>query len=252
MFGVYPPAGVDNYWINIASYPTSGPPIGPSRILPVAPPWAQPFPFPLPLQTRWISAWPTFFSPPNTSVQNPAYTIFRKCFCLSPNFKNASLSFRVRADDNIQVWFNTILNTALAPTIGNWSPNLAPRVSLPSTPNWFRVGRNCIYVLLEDFGGHMGFDMEGTIQADGLAEQPAAGVAQTFPCACGDSIKHPQAAAAEEQQVIRQIATIAEERLSRRAAMQAARTPGTPFSRRETPWPQSRLLTSGWSRRPTE
>jgi len=229
---ILPSSIADNYWINIASHPTTNPAIGPSWVLPVAPPWAPPFP-----QTHWISAWKTFLSPSGTMQSHPAYTIFRKCFCLSPNFKNASLSFRVRADDNIQVWFNTILNVALPPTIGNWPPNLQPRASLPSAPNWFRVGRNCIYVLLEDTGGHMGFDMVGSIQADGLAEQPAFGPAQTFACECADSIPHPQGIATDEERVIRDIARIAEARLANRRAIQAATATDTQrLSRRQTPW----------------
>ncbi|HEX7241085.1 MAG TPA: hypothetical protein VF263_12505 [Longimicrobiaceae bacterium] len=225
VFTPYGPAGIpsvikDNYWINIASYPPTAPPVAPSWVLPVSPSWVPAFP-----NTRWIGARNTTSSPPGTSVQNPAYSIFRKCFCLLPNFKNASLKFQVRADDQIQVWFNTVLNVALPPTVGNWSGS--PLSSKPSAPNWFRVGMNCIYVLVEDTGGHMGFDMAGTIQADGLSPLPAFGVDRTFDCPCRDSAQVVQGSGAraqdvrarvadEDQRIVSEIIRIAQERRLRR------------------------------------
>ena len=237
----------DNYWINIASYPTTTPPIGVSWVLPPGG-WAPPFP-----NSHWISAWKVRPGPATSGAlfQYPAYTIFRKCFCLSPNFKNASLTFRMRGDDNFQAWFNSILNVALPATPSNHWPAAPIAGSLPSAPQWFKVGRNCLFVLLEDAGGAMGFDLVGSITADGLAEQPAVGPNQTFGCPCPDSIGHPQGSAADEQQTIREIVAVAEERLANRLAMQAAASRnGASSLLRATPWLQTSLLTSGGSRRP--
>lgn len=224
----------DNYWINIASYPTTNPPIGSSWVLPQGG-WAAPFP-----NTHWISAWKTSAGPSGLTPQYPAYTIFRKCFCLSPNFKNATLSFRMRADDHFQVWFNSILNVAIPPTPSNHWPGAQIASSLPSAPQWFKAGRNCIFVLLEETGGHMGFDLLGSIQADGLSEQPAFGSSQTFGCPCGDSIQGIQGMAEADQRIISDIAHIAEERLAsrsgRRLATSVAATPDAQWLSRHSGW----------------
>jgi hypothetical protein len=214
----------DNYWINIASYPPTNPPVAPSWVLRIPPaPWAPAFP-----ATNWISARNTVLSPSITSKENPAYTIFRKCFCLLPNFKNPSLTFQVRADDTVQAWFNTQLNVALQPALGNWNFG-QPLPSLPSNPGWFRAGKNCIYVLLEDFGGHMGFDLVGTIQADGLAPLPAFGVDQKFECPCRGDVsptRESQASMADDdREVVGQLLKIAEKRRLERAKAPGVRQP---------------------------
>lgn len=189
-FTTYPVGASDNYWINIASYPGGSTAIGPSRVIPQGG-WATPLPGPAAFPgTAWISGWPgsgpaTGASPAGTSANNPAYTIFRKCFCLLPGFKEARLSFRTRADDSIQVWFNTQLNQLLAPSVGNFMliPPLPPLSG--GTDKGFRVGKNCLYALVEDTGGAMGFNMDGTVSAYGLLPTPAAGAGQSFaPCAC--------------------------------------------------------------------
>jgi hypothetical protein len=217
IFLPYPNAGStstinDNYWIAIASYPPTSPPVTPSWVLQQVSPWLPAFP-----STHWIGPRHTIASPPGSSVSNPAYTIFRKCFCLLPNYQNPSLSFQVRADDTIQVWFNSQLNKLLLPSGGNY--NGPPLSSLPSNPSWFHVGRNCIYVLLEDFGGYMGFDLTGTIQAVGLSPLPAFGADQTFDCPCREAAAGPavgKAAAVDDQAVVREIVKIAEERRLKR------------------------------------
>jgi hypothetical protein len=205
----------DNYWINIASYPPTTPPVASSWVLFIPPaPWLPAFP-----ASHWISARNAVASPSGTSRETPAYTIFRKCFCLLPNYKNATLAFQVRADDTIQVWFNTQLNVALQPTLGNWNFG-TPLSSLPSNANWFRVGKNCIYVLLEDIGGQMGFDLAGTIQADGLAPVPAFGPNQTFDCPCRTGTADQASSlrgADDEGRLLRELVKIAEERRLKRA-----------------------------------
>lgn len=165
----------DNYWINIASYPPTPTP-APSWVLqyPGAP-WLAAIP-----STHWISARPTPGSP--GVISDPAYTLFRKCFCMLQAYTQPALTFRVRADDTVQVWFNTQLNVALAPSPGHYSSG--PLTSLPSNPSWFRPGKNCIYVLVENYVGYMGFDMDGVIQAYGLMPGAAAGPGQDFACPC--------------------------------------------------------------------
>jgi hypothetical protein len=223
IFAAYPlPSGpstiADNYWINISSFPTTNPAVGPSWVLAAQSAWAAPFP-----DSRWISALNTAGSAPGVSGSNPGYTIFRKCFCLLPNFKNPTLSFQVRADNQVQVWFNSVLNVALPPSVGNF--NGPPLASQPSSPNWFRTGSNCIFVLVEDQGGLTGFDLTGTIQAYGLLPLPAAGTAQNFGCNCPGATGALQAGAADEDaRTVAQIRRIAEERRSRGAQGVPSRT----------------------------
>lgn len=217
----------DNYWINIASYPIIGAAMGPAWILKrVNPTWAPAF-----ANTNWIGARNTAFSPAGTTTDNPAYTIFRKCFCMLPGFKDAKLSFQVRADDTIQVWLNSQVNQVVAPAWGNW--NGAPLSG--STGQGFRVGKNCLYVLVEDFHGHMGFDLLGSVTAYGLLPTPAAGTDQSFePCACrqgpaGLVVGKNNVMGAmrndDDGQVIQEIVKIAE---ARRAAKQKNQYQGVP------------------------
>jgi hypothetical protein len=169
----------DRYWINIASYPTTPVPVGPSFVIPQGG-WAPPMP-----GSRWITAWNTLFSPNGTSTPRPAYTIFRKCFCLSEGYKNALLRFDLRADDTVQAWLNTQLNPVL-PAPYHFFGNFLSTPLHGETDRGFRVGRNCLYVLVEDTGGAMGFDLAGDVSADGLLPTAAYGVEQTFgQCSCG-------------------------------------------------------------------
>lgn len=166
----------DDYWINIASYPPVVPTPASSWVLQhPGPVWKQSLP-----GTHWISALTTAGSPGTTG--DPAYTLFRKCFCMLPQYTQPRIQFVVRADDTIQVWFNTQLNVLLPPSWGNF--NQVALASVPSKPSWFRPGPNCLYVLVEDYGGLMGFDMKGEIQAFGLVPGAAAGASQQFPCPC--------------------------------------------------------------------
>ncbi len=222
---VYPTTGgtIDNYWIRIASYlpPALTQPVTPAFVLSnVGTPWLPPMPL-----TNWIGPKTTPASAPGASQANPAYAIFRKCFCLLPNFKNAKLDFTLRADDTVQVWLNTQLNQLVPPSWGNWSWG-QPLAGATSNQGQFRVGRNCLYVLVEDFGGHMGFDLLGSVDAVGLLPTPAAGVDQRFlPCPCeqgpaGTSLPNarqssPQASVSDDE-VVREIVKIAEARRGRR------------------------------------
>ncbi|HWS88624.1 MAG TPA: hypothetical protein VN282_16740 [Pyrinomonadaceae bacterium] len=178
LWNQYAAPGVDNYWINIASFPTTNPAVAPAFVIQPHPAWFQ---GPFAAQGgAWISAWNTY----NSQTQIPAYTLFRKCFCLTPGFKNASMKFTVRADDNITVWFNTMTNQLVAPQQGHFAGNVA---AIPAGTNkGFNAGKNCVYALVEDqFGVAMGFLLDGSVTADGLLPSAAAGVGQSFaPCQC--------------------------------------------------------------------
>ena len=201
-FAVYPNAMApsttpDIYWVNIASYPATSPSAGPAWVVPTyTGGWAAAFP-----DTRWINARNTSVSAPGTSGANPSYTIFRKCFCLLPNFNSATLSFRVRADNTVQAWFNSTTNVALAPATGNF--NSTPLQSLASSASWFHTGVNCLYVLVEDTGVVMGLNLEGTIQANGLMPLPATGVNATFTCPCTSTAASSMADVRTRAEIVR-------------------------------------------------
>jgi hypothetical protein len=239
-FSVYPqPAGgtstvSDNYWIKIASYepPTPSVPVAPAWVLPAAPPppWAAPLTVVIggsTIGSRWIGPRPVAASSPGTSVQNPAYSVFRKCFCLMQGYQNPQLSFQVRADDKVQVWLNSVTNTLVPAQIGNWGSNAIN--SLPTNPAQFQTGRNCVYVLVEDnLGGHMGFDLAGSVSALGLMPVAGAGTNVSFaPCQCGGPAGTASAAPAanarasrsdDDSAVVQAIIKIAEARRTRRPA----------------------------------
>lgn len=172
----------DQYWINIATYPTTTPAVGSTYVLQQPSYWTTALP-----SSHWISARNDALSLSNVNANNPGYTIYRKCFCLLPNYNSPQISFRARSDDTLQVWFNSHLFTLLPAQFGSF--NGTALSSLPSDPRWFHVGLNCLYALVEDtYGGATGFNLEGTIQATGLAPQAALGSDATFDCPCRDSV----------------------------------------------------------------
>lgn len=200
----------DRYWINIASYPTTSPAVAPAFVLESPLGWLPPLP-----SSSWISATNQVASATGTNPSNPAYTIFRKCFCLLPNYTAPQISFTARADDTLQVWFNSQVNVLLPPQAGSFAGPALP--SLPSNPVWFHVGLNCIYALVEDtFGVQTGFNLAGTIQANGLAPQPALGVNQTFTCPCNTGSQNPFPSNVgvdhDDREVVAALVQIAEER----------------------------------------
>lgn len=208
----------DNFWIKIAAYEP------PATTVAVAPAWVLnttgiPWALALP-NSRWIGGRSVSNSTSGTNSYTPAYTLYRKCFCLMSGYKNPSISFRARADDKIQVWLNTDTNTLLGPVFGN--PNGAVLTSLPSNASMFKVGPNCIYVLVEDtVFGRTGFDLSGTVTAAGLMPAAASGVNASFaPCTCPTSGPTgpvlPNAGA--DAAVVQSILKIAETR--RRSAVQ--------------------------------
>jgi hypothetical protein len=216
---VYPPATQDNYWINLATSLPTTPPTGPSWTIQAVSPWQPALP---PMTgipgTSWISAWNTIGGKVDP-VTKRGYSIFRKCFCLM-SFTQAKMAFDVRADDNITVWLNTTLNTILPASPGGFS-NPTPLHAGTTDQGKFHVGVNCLYVLLEDLGGYMGFDLRGTMSAFGLMPMPASGTEVSFkPCDCNFSPPGAGGGAAgemrrgatdfDDRQVIQEIVKIAE------------------------------------------
>lgn len=180
---VYAVGVKDNYWINLATSVPTTPPADTTWNIATSFAWLPALPAGAGLPgTNWISAWnsaPSHLAP----VTGVGYTIFRKCFCLM-SFSQARLSFNVRGDDNITIWLNTTLNTLVPATSGRWS--LSPPIAYSTTDqSKFKMGVNCLYVLLEDTGGHMGLNLRGSVSAFGLMPQPASGTATSFaPCGC--------------------------------------------------------------------
>jgi hypothetical protein len=199
----------DDYWIQIASAP-SLPPARAWVLQYPGTPWAAAL-----ASTNWIGPRNTVAGAPIQNGQ-PNYALFRKCFCLLHDFKNPTLTFRIMADDDVQVWVNSLTNVALPPQVGNYGG--PPLNSSPSSPSWFRDGLNCIYVWVQDRGGWTGFDLAGTMQADGLYPGAATGVNAEFPCcpATGQPTRF------NDDTVVAQLRKIAEQR-----RLKSAKTPAS-------------------------
>jgi len=228
-FALYPAAAPtstvqDRYWIKIASYepPAAGTTVAPGWVLnTTGAPWTPPLTCPAANPSRWIGPRTVVTSSPGTSTINPAYSIFKKCFCLLSGYQNPQLSFQVRSDDNVQVWLNNLATTLTGPVIGNWGGGPV-RTGATANPAHFRTGLNCIYVLVDDFWGHMGFTLAGTMSATGLL--PVAGAwngpnnPPTFaPCTCPQPQAQPGAtdpagAVQAERAIIQGIIRVAEQR----------------------------------------
>jgi len=152
----------DMYWINLQSYPGTTPPTGPSWVLKHTPPWA-----PVMSNSFGVSSWigaRNTVAGGGSTANNPGYTIFRKCYCLLPGFNQASLSFKVLADDRATFWLNSITNP-----LGTVSGNLygPPFSGSTTNQNYFRAGRNCFTFCLRIRWIH-GIDLAGEIKANGL------------------------------------------------------------------------------------
>jgi hypothetical protein len=211
---VYPVGATDNYWINISTSPTTTPAAGPAFAIKAENPWQPEMPAASGIPgTRWISAWNTI------GGKGAGYTIFRKCFCLM-SFTQAKLAFDVRGDDNITVWLNSIGSTIFSASPAGWA-NATPLRGGTTDQAKFHVGVNCLYVLLEDVVGWMGFDLRGTVSAYGLMPMPAMGTTTSFaPCGCDFSTGAgggvpARVAAFDDRQVVQEIQKFAE---ARRAA----------------------------------
>jgi hypothetical protein len=223
-FSLYPlptpsaPNVPDNYWIKIASYepPATTTSVIPAFVLPSSP-TSWPPPSGSMTNSRWLGPRPTAPSSSGTSVANPAYSIFRKCFCLMSGYQKPRISLDVRADDNVQVWLNTMTATLVGPAVGNWSSG-APLHGATEDPAKFKMGRNCVYVLVEDYrNGYFGFDLAGSVSALGLMPVAGAGVEVNFaPCQCSEPHGGPGGAKAmstdDDSAIVQAIVKIAEAR----------------------------------------
>lgn len=183
----YGPNSADNYWIKIASYepPAGSVPVAPADVLFWASPVAGPTTAPDFSGTgvKFLAPNPTGTSSPGTSGSNKGYSLYRKCFCLLDT-QDASLSFRLRGDDRVMAWLNTIFNILAGPG-SVWSASDPSLQSRPTNVDMFQQGRNCIYVLVEDYWGTTGFSLHGEVTAPGLMPMMAQGPDASFaPCHC--------------------------------------------------------------------
>jgi hypothetical protein len=229
----------DMYWINLATYPATTPPTGPSWVLkfPGAP-WAPAMTYTSGSVTwgsSWIGARKTVDGGGST-LDNTGYSIFKKCFCLLPGFNNAFLSFKALTDDKASFYLNTIPNS-----LGTVSGNAGGPAFSGGTnnQNYFHVGKNCFFVYLEDQGGWMGFDLVGEIKANGLLPMVAAswnGTDISFePCPCSNptptsprpgmpnSARVGAQAEYDDQQVINELVKFAEARRTAKQKIQDQR-----------------------------
>jgi hypothetical protein len=178
---LYPIGAADNYWIKIASYEPPAPAVAvaPARVVNLGSPWGTI------AGARWIAPRLSSASTSGTNHGRPAYSIYRKCFCLLEGYANPTLSVAVRADDYVQVWLNNVTNTIVGPTMGNYFSSQGGPHQGVAKPDHFRVGRNCIYVLVEDVTGNVAFTLAGSVNAAGLMPIPAIGNNGNFgPCGC--------------------------------------------------------------------
>jgi hypothetical protein len=183
----------DNYWIKIASYepPAGSVPVAPAYIYHGATGTAGGL-------SKVLGPNPTGISSPGTDVSNKAYAIYRKCFCLLST-QSVSLSFKVRGDDAIQVWLNTVTTPLVGPV--GWPTATVPQQSAPTNTGMFREGRNCLYVLVEDYWGGTSFSLAGQVTGPGLMPMMAEGNNASFgACPCPEP--KPGSAALQEQSAI--------------------------------------------------
>lgn len=205
---IYSFGSSDDYWIRIASYPVMSPAVGPAWAVSTSgTSWLT-----LPNST-WINPFgSTNVTPNGYNAQNPAYALYRKCFCLRPGYNEPRIQASVRSDESIQIWLNLMGNQVL--TTSPINLNGTPYAINYTNASAFRVGKNCLYVLVEDTGVHTGFNLDGKIFANNVTPLIAKGANMSFePCSCSQG---PQPAAlqkrldAEDEQVVKEIVKVAE------------------------------------------
>lgn len=208
VFGLYPlpsgPAVRDNYWIKVAA--SNPPTLDPTYVVNPNSAWATALSgggF----SSRWLSNTATGASVPG----NPAWAVYRKCFCLMPGYTNPQLSFQLRGDDMVLVVLNSIGNT-LVPLQGGRFGAGQPPIAASAQPSQFHAGVNCVLVLVLDTGSVVsGFDLAGTVSAYGLMPVAASGTGASFaPCQCNGS--PGGAAAINERAAVQALVRIAEAR----------------------------------------
>lgn len=220
-FNIYQPRILDDYWIRISSFPTLA--VGPAWSVSQHSSWALPMALPTGVPSTWINAFSDTNASPGGTTQTPAYAIYRKCFCLPVGYRTATIQGRVRNDDAIQIWLNTITSPVLGPLPVNQSPS-GTAYNINYAIQGPRTGRNCIYVLLEDTGGAAtGFNLAASLNTELGTPLVAQGSAMSFgscTCAQGPLPFGPQSdeqADAEDREIIDQIVQIAEQNRIERA-----------------------------------
>lgn len=215
---LYAPGAQDQYWIKIASYE---PPATGTTTVPVAAAWVYaasgPWRPSLSLTTtpaigsRWIGPRVSRNSSAGTSLSNPSFSTYRKCFSMPQGFQNGQINIRIVADDLVHVWLNDVNRTLIPQSHGRFQGG-TPLTNANTNPG-LTAGRNCIYVLVEDIAGITGFDLAGTVSATSGAITPL--------LAANDS--PPGVARGDDSGVVRAIVALAE---ARRAVALARRAGG--------------------------
>lgn len=232
----FPVGSTDPYWQVISKYPLQGPPpVSPSNVVSTTPGWLPPAG-----SAHWISGYTNGTSPSVTGKYDPGYTIYRKCFCVMPEAlvqtatqgSGLSLTAKLRADDNVQVWLNNQLTGQLLTPIvqtGRWT--WGTEIPVSATTARFRPYVNCVYVLVEDDqGGRTGFSMTGSVFSNfGLWDQAGSTDPNSYkPCPCKAPVPHNAVGAKmvdTEHQDLQEIVKYAEER---RLTRQKAGKPALP------------------------
>lgn len=212
-FTIYNGNPPDNYWIKVAASTGSTP--VPGFVIPAHPAW-QTLPSSIGGLSRWVGPTATGGSPSGQTT----YALFRKCFCLMPGYKQAQMNFKIRGDDIIGVWLNSVSNNILPVQGGSFS---GPAINGPAPAPQFRTGRNCVYVLVVDTGSVVtGFNLAGTVSAYGLMPMASAGIGASFkPCACEGPVT------VSEQATINAITKIAKGAVVKGGAVQVQQDPRT-------------------------
>lgn len=167
--------GADNYWIKVAASNSSP---GPSFVIANTNSAWQSLP---PSSGGFLSKWIGLTAAGTSPSGQTTYAVYRKCFCLTPNYKQAQLDFKMRGDDVVGVWLNS--NNIVPIQGGNF---YGPVINGAATPSQFQTGRNCLYVVVLDTGSVVtGFNLSGTVSAYGLMPMASAGLGASFkPCTC--------------------------------------------------------------------
>ena len=147
--------GPDLNWTVVADPDPNTTESRPPYVITQNPAWAAPLP-----GTQWISSYSTA-----SDEMNGKY-VFELCFCLREGFSNPILNLSLRADDRAEVFLN---GGSLGSTPNPSFNTLAPyQVPVPPS-NVFKVGRNCIRVVVENvYSVAMGLNLSGSITTNGL------------------------------------------------------------------------------------
>jgi hypothetical protein len=221
-----PSTTADDYWIKVASYepPAPSAAVAPAWVLDISTAgWPS-----MVGNSRWIGPSPTHASATGTKPSDPAYSLFRKCFCLPNGFRDPKLNFQLHADDRVRVWLNDVTSTLAGPADGLTAAGLS---GATANAGDFREGLNCLYVLVEDYYGmNMGFNLRGTVEAWGLIPVAGRGVGVSFePHTCGAS---SPAADASDRAALAAVRDIAMRRGAERLAAGASGRSGAVHSSR--------------------